>query len=387
MRFTSLPRHSCLFLAAALALAPSASFAFDTVTSKGECVHDDIIKEALKGLASEEHIKIIMWAAAKNDAPGTERFLDPRHHFDSNKIDRSLEWIAGRMLTAIAQGTEADANAQKREWSLEAVGDLLHSIQDFYSHSNYIEIRLKAGVAPDEIEPIDWGNRPAGLKTGYYYWVSKADNELSADRAVIVAHLQKEYFEVAFATEEEKAALRGAEGSYEGALAWALSNHDFLHYEFCKDSLSYDQAKIVHPGSKKTFFEIAKAVAVKETRRQWKIYLDGLRKEAGDRASAVISAVSGMKIDVPAEAGKWTAKIEEHPFKGGTDFWSVRHEQKGDTLIVHLVQDPSRNSFDRENPKLSEHLGFMAEMGSTYKDMRKGAEEDCEKFRKNGPAK
>jgi hypothetical protein len=383
-----LPRVlGALFLGvASLALPVRRAQGFDTVPkdvpNDGQ-VHDGIITEALDGLASPERIKTLIWAAARNDDPTGERFGDERRHFDSNKIDKSLEWVLGRMETAIADGALADKEERKLQSSLEALGDLLHSVQDFYSHSNYIELTLKAGVDPEKIEPIDWAKRPAGLKTGYY---CNGENGIWArvtTRQACIDEIHKGIFDTEFATDRQKAELAGDADSYDGAIAFATSKYDFLHYDINKDNSRKPMGRIVHPGSKLTLFEIARRVAVKETRRQWKILLDGLRKESGERASAVTSAVSGMKIEAPAGDG-FEATIQEHPVKKSGNFWSWRHEKTGKKLIVHLVQDPASNPFDKEHPELCKDLGMLAEMCTDYASALKAAEEDCERWRKTG---
>ncbi len=82
--------------------------------------------------------------------------LRPEVHFDNDKIAESLarvETLHGR-IEQLA-GCPSRASAQRN-----AFGRLSHTVQDFYAHSNYVDLWIAArgghnSVAPDEIEPLD----------------------------------------------------------------------------------------------------------------------------------------------------------------------------------------------------------------------------------------
>ena len=78
-------------------------------------------------------------------------------HFDNNAFDRSNSYIAGqRALIRPA----LEGGRPRRAW--QAFGRLTHTAQDFYSHSNYVELWLARQPngrppAPTEIDPLDAG--------------------------------------------------------------------------------------------------------------------------------------------------------------------------------------------------------------------------------------
>ena len=60
---------------------------------------------------------------------------------------------------------------------------------------------------------------------------------------------------------------------------------------------------------------------------------------------------------IPAAEAARSCAIQEHPIPGGADHWSERIGTRAETKIVHLVQDPGRNPFDRQRPGLSSGMG------------------------------
>ena len=77
--------------------------------------------------------------------------IDHDHlHFDSNQFDASWKYIEAQRQIAITEiGNKNFRNAQA------AFGRLLHTWQDFFSHSNYIKLWLDnhPGNAAEEIDP------------------------------------------------------------------------------------------------------------------------------------------------------------------------------------------------------------------------------------------
>ncbi len=77
------------------------------------------------------------------------------YHFDNNAFDRSRAYMGGQralIRPALERG------AAKAAW--EAFGRLTHTAQDFYAHSNYVDLWLACqpnGMvpAPNEIDPLD----------------------------------------------------------------------------------------------------------------------------------------------------------------------------------------------------------------------------------------
>jgi hypothetical protein len=83
--------------------------------------------------------------------------LHPERHFTENKRDEALAYIEtqrGRVISTLREGTD--------RWpAWQAFGRLLHTAQDFYAHSNYVQLWLEGfngeTPSPDHIEALDEG--------------------------------------------------------------------------------------------------------------------------------------------------------------------------------------------------------------------------------------
>jgi hypothetical protein len=60
-----------------------------------------------------------------------------------------------------------------REGALRAFGEMSRALQDFYAHSNWIELQFSAGQPPGKASALvalecDASRLPAALQTGYF---------------------------------------------------------------------------------------------------------------------------------------------------------------------------------------------------------------------------
>lgn len=77
------------------------------------------------------------------------------YHFDSNAFAESYAYLEEQRSLTVSS---LEANDVRSAWS--AFGRLLHSAQDFYAHSNYIDLWLScqpdgALPTPTEVDPVD----------------------------------------------------------------------------------------------------------------------------------------------------------------------------------------------------------------------------------------
>ena len=117
-------------------------------------VHAEITSSALAAAFSDRALESIIAANLKQD-----RLLSlighDEYHFDSNAFAESYAYLEEqRSLT----GSSLEANDVRSAWS--AFGRLLHTAQDFYAHSNYIDLWLScqpdgALPTPIEVDPVD----------------------------------------------------------------------------------------------------------------------------------------------------------------------------------------------------------------------------------------
>jgi hypothetical protein len=77
------------------------------------------------------------------------------YHFDNNAFDKSYAYIEEQRALIVSS---LMANEAPSAWS--AFGRLTHTAQDFYAHSNYIDLWLarqqgRVASAPSEVDPMD----------------------------------------------------------------------------------------------------------------------------------------------------------------------------------------------------------------------------------------
>jgi hypothetical protein len=133
-------------------------------------IHAEITRRALTDSVGPRAIQAILAANLGQDAlPG--QIGHDEFHFDNNAFDASRAYIArqrGLIRPALEAGDPGSA------W--RAFGRLTHAGQDFYAHSNYVDLWLSCqakGMAPSpgEIDPLDPDlmDSPA-LRSGKLYY-------------------------------------------------------------------------------------------------------------------------------------------------------------------------------------------------------------------------
>lgn len=117
-------------------------------------VHADMTRRALQGLLSPRALKAVVSANVWVDAPWNQLGHD-EFHFDNNAFGPSRSYITQQrdLIRPALQRRDAPA-------SWRAFGRLVHAAQDFYSHSNYVDLWLTCQPngripAPTDIDPLD----------------------------------------------------------------------------------------------------------------------------------------------------------------------------------------------------------------------------------------
>ena len=117
-------------------------------------VHAEITRNALAGNFSERALGAIIAANLRQD-----RLLaligHDEYHFDSNAFAESYAYLEEQRSLTISS---LKSNDLPSAWS--AFGRLMHTAQDFYAHSNYIDLWLScqpdgALPTPSEVGPLD----------------------------------------------------------------------------------------------------------------------------------------------------------------------------------------------------------------------------------------
>jgi hypothetical protein len=117
-------------------------------------IHVQVTRTALEGLMSDSALRAVLGANAWVDAPWNQLGHDELH-FDNNAFDASYAYVE-RQRALIEPAMRR--GEPRKAW--RAFGRLIHTAQDFYSHSNYVDLWLACqpnGMvpAPAEIDPSD----------------------------------------------------------------------------------------------------------------------------------------------------------------------------------------------------------------------------------------
>jgi len=128
----------------------------------------DITRQAIGAEFSPRALQVILHANVGQDSlihqVGRDHF-----HFDNNQIDASNAYIEAQRAAVFSS---LSCNDVRAAW--QAFGRMIHTLQDFYSHSDYVPrwlFRFNGGTPPppDEIDPVsvDVLEHP-GLHTGMF---------------------------------------------------------------------------------------------------------------------------------------------------------------------------------------------------------------------------
>jgi hypothetical protein len=117
--------------------------------------HRLITREALRDNFGTTALKAVVKANVSTDDL-ISNFFNPEQHFVDNRIESSWAYIqAQRDIVVKVLKNKVSIS---RAW--RAFGRLLHTAQDFYSHSNYVRLwadRFTERLPPaDQIEAMDW---------------------------------------------------------------------------------------------------------------------------------------------------------------------------------------------------------------------------------------
>jgi hypothetical protein len=117
-------------------------------------IHVEITRSALAGRFSERALDAIISANLKQDEL-LGLIGHDEYHFDSNAFAQSYAYLEEQHALTVLS---LEMNDLPSAWS--AFGRLMHTAQDFYAHSNYIDLWLScqpdgALPTPSEVDPLD----------------------------------------------------------------------------------------------------------------------------------------------------------------------------------------------------------------------------------------
>jgi hypothetical protein len=133
-------------------------------------IHAEITKRALSGSFSAAALEKIIQANLYQDRL-TGQIGHDEFHFDNNAFEKSHAYIEEQRGLVVSSLRE---NNVPSAWC--AFGRLTHTAQDFYAHSNYIDLWVAiqsngAVPTPSEVDPLDEGLlHSRALRSGKLYY-------------------------------------------------------------------------------------------------------------------------------------------------------------------------------------------------------------------------
>lgn len=203
-------------------------------------IHEAITQEALNGTICDANLKLILKGSSAADIAGAEGAKDPRRHFKTGELTKCLALVDREKRKLINYAQNADTDEKSRARVLFLLGEVLHTYQDFYSRSNYIE--LKEDQCKDDMFSMDLPD-----------WTDLQETE-----SKIGTLLKFEGFDKSTAAREEG---KKAVGST-------------------------------------TYFKVAKELAIRETQRQWNLLETLIRSKADKRGTDIIVAITQAPCSV-----------------------------------------------------------------------------------------
>lgn len=203
-------------------------------------IHEQVTQEALKGTICDANLKIVVKGSSAADIAGAEGVKDPRRHFKTGDIAKCLGLVDREKRKLINYAQNADTDEKSRARALFLLGQAMHTLQDFYSRSNYIELKeQKFKDDPYNIPVADW-------------------TELLDTESKVGTALKFEGFDKSTpASEEGKKTIGGA-----------------------------------------TYHKVARELALRETQRQWNLIETLIRNKAEKRGNDVITAITQSPCSV-----------------------------------------------------------------------------------------
>lgn len=203
-------------------------------------IHEQVTREALKGTICDANLNIVVKGSSAADVAGAEGAKDPRRHFKTGELIKCLNLVDREKRKLINYAQNADTDEKSRARALFLLGQAMHTLQDFYSRSNYIELKeQKFKDDPYNMTLADW-------------------TELLDTESKIGTGLKFEGFDKSMPTSDEgKKTLGGA-----------------------------------------TYHKIARELALRETQRQWNLIETLIRNKAEKRGNDVITAITQSPCSV-----------------------------------------------------------------------------------------
>ncbi len=278
-----------ILIMALVTLAPAG--AFSSFEFFGGAYHERISTEALADLGfSEESLHWIHLGNLHNDKFYRPGFDAGHHHFTEMDFDATAQHLEESLDRIVERAEFVEQDYQVYLSVLVEYGEYLHSVQDFYAHTNWVEQSVVRGDARVPLLPERMRWRPPGVVSPYFLYQVVPPGEVK-DPSRHEAQWGKPFYTSRY--------LEGMEPK-ERILLTSRPQKALIHWELAKDDPDYPQSKLRWDEDSKTLFELAYEASVRDTRRQWRVLEDRLVAEYGAQGSEIAGILkSGWQAPFP----------------------------------------------------------------------------------------
>jgi hypothetical protein len=217
--------------------------------------HQEITAEALSFLRPD----ILAALQAANVATDVQYALDSARHFDDCNFSGSSAVVAQNQAAAVQALDPALASSASDAAAIVAFGQSLHIVQDFYSHTNWVELGAE-GLIDDSLAPF-----PA--LTGYAILDPSGIQIVEGNPPSLTTVTRKTdapYPKNAIVTVNKQGTKRP--GLISGSVDYEPGEKCPVNVQMTHEELNKDNS--TNPGRVAQFVE-ARALAVEQTRHEW----------------------------------------------------------------------------------------------------------------------
>jgi hypothetical protein len=269
--------------------------------------HESITDEALSplGLLSTARAEIKGGNRSQDLSPSTRNL--PTHHFDNNMLKQSFEYT-NQSQNKLIQMLGGQYTESKAPAILEEFGQRMHTLQDFYAHSNYVETQLKQNpnLLPQDLPLMTWSDiatsKSAKLHTGFT--IPDETSQFLLKRNDVIDSLNKSSLRIP-GTEFLPTSDYDKLQSFSGRLNYFTNQrYSVLHRDLNKDDNRSDEGKVVNPNTGYNLHQYARDLAVRETARQWQQLETIVRRtHSAEDARVMLQSLKTIQIYRPDSTG------------------------------------------------------------------------------------
>ena len=224
-------------------------------SSTQEPNHQEITAEALSFLRPD----ILVALQTANVATDVQFALVSAYHFDDCNFSESSMLVAQNQAAAVQALDPGQASPATDAVAVLAFGQSLHAIQDFYSHSNWVELGAE-GLVDDSMAPFPTMNGYAVLEPSGIQIVEGTPPQQTAVYRQVGAPYPNNAIVHVITNGTDRSGL------ISGSVDYEPGDKCPIQVRMSHDELNKDNS--TNPGRAAQFIK-AKALAVEQTRHEW----------------------------------------------------------------------------------------------------------------------